>query len=68
MKQKEESDLMRSNTNNWKGIIYFNRNDSRVVVPKMNKYLGWTLNFGNIKTYLGLIAIVAIIVLTKYFL
>ena len=31
-------------------VFYFNPKDKRVVVPKRNKYLGWTINCGNIYT------------------
>lgn len=31
----------------WKwGMFYFNRNDSRIILPKADG-LGWTLNFGH---------------------
>lgn len=32
---------------NWNGFLYFSKEDSRVLVPKKNKYMGWTLNFGH---------------------
>lgn len=34
------------------GMFYFNKEDSRVVVPKRNRLLGWTLNFAVWKAYL----------------
>jgi uncharacterized membrane protein len=43
------------------GIFYFNKKDSRHVVPKINRKLGWTLNFAHITAYLFLIAVAAII-------
>jgi len=49
-------------------IFYFNRSDKRVIVPKRNRLLGWTLNFGQINTYFLLASIIAIVVLTKIFL
>lgn len=58
-------DLNNKNLNNWKGIFYVNSKDSRVIVPKFNPSMGWTLNFGNPLTYLGLLAIVAIVVVAK---
>ncbi|MFW0715356.1 DUF5808 domain-containing protein [Pedobacter sp. N23S346] len=44
---------------NWKlGIFYFNKNDSRLFVPKRIKILGWTLNFANPLSYLIIILII----------
>lgn len=32
--------------NHWKwGVLYFNPDDSRIIVPKRIEWLGWTLNF-----------------------
>jgi uncharacterized membrane protein len=50
----------------WLGIIYFNRKDSRVIVPKRVTGLGWTLNFANPYTYIIIIAIVSIIIGYSY--
>ena len=61
-------DLMSKNSDNWKGIFYVNRKDPRIIVPKINPKLGWTLNFGHIYSYLGLIVIVAIVVAAQYLL
>lgn len=61
------NDLENQNPNNWKGVFYVNRKDSRVIVPKLNPALGWTLNFGNPITYFGIVAIVLIIVVFKLF-
>lgn len=70
MKQKSKKvnyDLMSKNLNNWKGIFYVNPKDPRIIVPKMNPSLGWTLNFGNVYAYLGIIAIILIIIAFQYF-
>jgi hypothetical protein len=32
---------------NWSSGIYFSKADDRLIVPKQNKWLGWTLNFGH---------------------
>ncbi len=55
-------------SNNWIGIIYFNRKDSRVIVPKRVSGMGWTLNFANPYTYIIIIAIVSILVISNYLL
>ncbi len=49
-------------------IFYFNPKDKRAIVPKRNRLLGWTLNFGNIYAYLIFGFFIAIIVLYKNFL
>jgi uncharacterized membrane protein len=59
---------MRNDPGHWKGLFYVNSKDPRVIVPKMNPALGWTLNFGNVYTYLILLAIVSIIVISQYFI
>lgn len=60
--KREDFENMSNDPNNWKGILYVNKKDPRIVVPKLYPLLGWTLNFGNIYTYLAIIAIVLIIV------
>ena len=58
-----------NNPNNYKyGIFYYNTDDSRIFVPKRNKYMGWTLNFGNHFTYLILGAIISMAILFNIFL
>ncbi|RLD88743.1 MAG: hypothetical protein DRJ09_07820 [Bacteroidetes bacterium] len=68
-KGKNESyDLMSKNPNNWRGIFYVNRKDPRIIVPKINPSLGWTLNFGNVYAYIGLMAIILILVAFQFFI
>ncbi len=50
------------------GVFYFNKNDSRVILPKRNPYLGVTLNFASPYTYLSLLAIIAVILIVEYFM
>lgn len=54
---KEDLDKMIQNQENYKflGQIYYNKHDSRLIVPKKFKWLGWTLNFANKLAYLLLI-------------
>ncbi len=61
--KKNESKLNRKNTSNWKGIFYSNKRDYRVIVPKSNPAMGWTLNFANPLTYVLIALVVLIIVL-----
>jgi len=65
MKKKVEKEIAGSgskNPNNWKGVFYVNSKDPRIVVPKINPSLGWTLNFGHKVSYLGIILIILIII------
>ena len=45
------------------GLFYFNKNDKRVIVPKVNRGLGWTINFARPQAYL----VILIIVLAVFF-
>jgi uncharacterized membrane protein len=65
---KEIENTMNKNPNNRKGIFYFNRKDYRLIVPKNNPYLGWTLNFASPYTYLFLIAMLAIVLISEFIL
>ena len=57
------------NAENYKyTIFYFNPKDSRIIVPKRNRLLGWTLNFGQRNTYIIIILIAIIIILSKIYL
>jgi uncharacterized membrane protein len=59
---QEILDSMAKNPSNWRGILYFNRKDPRLIVQKQFPPLGWTLNFANPLTYLLIISIVLIVV------
>ncbi len=51
------------NPDNYKfGILYFNPKDKRIIVPKIDRYRGWTLNFGNKYAYLLAFLIVLVFV------
>ncbi|MBN2636441.1 MAG: hypothetical protein JXR61_09230 [Prolixibacteraceae bacterium] len=44
---------MNTNPENYKwGLIYFNRGDSSIFVPKLLSGTGWTLNFARPESYL----------------
>jgi len=55
-------DSMHKNPDNWKGIFYVNSKDPRIIVPKINPSMGWTINFGHKITYIGIALIIVIIV------
>ncbi len=66
---RNEMDPEVDNPENYKfTIFYFNPKDKRVIVPKRNRLLGWTLNFGIINTYLLLVSIILILLLYKFYL
>jgi uncharacterized membrane protein len=50
MKTKIEKaifETMSKNPNNWNGIFYFNHNDPRILVRKINPGLGWSYNWAS---------------------
>jgi uncharacterized membrane protein len=64
MKSKLEKailDSMIKNPNNyWKGFVYLNRKDPRIIVPRGYSWMGWTLNFASPYSYITLICIILI--------
>ena len=64
--EKEFLDSARKNPGNWKGVFYNNRNDYRIIVPKQNALMGWTLNFSSPFAYIALIAIILIIIVFSF--
>ena len=62
--QNTGKDFEHEKLENWVlGIIYFNRNDFRFMVPKQNPMMGWTFNFAHPIPYLffGFIGLMAYI-------
>lgn len=56
------------NPENYKcSIFYFNPKDKRVIVQKQDRYRGWTLNFGNINTYLIIASVLLAVCLYNFF-
>lgn len=60
--EKEMRKPMTDNPNNWKGPFYFNRKDYRLIVPKSNPTMGWTLNFASPYTFIAIAVIIGIVV------
>jgi len=61
-------DRMRNDPENYKwGIFYFNRKDPRMLVPKRNRLMGWTMNFASPYSYLILIGIAAFAIFMSSF-
>jgi len=69
IKTKFDSELlneMHKNPNNWRGIFYYNHQDTRLVVPKRYPSLGWTFNFANPLSYILLIGLIAAMITISY--
>ena len=63
---KEILDEMSKDLSNWKGPVYFNRKDYRLMVPKRSPAFGWTINFANPYVYIIIIAFILIVIVSKY--
>lgn len=64
-KNTEFLETMRKDLSYWRGPFYFNRNDPRIFVKKLDPSLGYTLNFGNFFSYMLILAFIAIVWLTQ---
>lgn len=66
-KNKNEQELFdnwHDDPANWKlGLFYFNPKDKRIFPPKRIKGLGWTINFANPFSFLGLIGIIILVLI-----
>jgi uncharacterized membrane protein len=49
----------------WRGPLYFNRKDLRLVDPKLHPSLGWTLNFASQGAYIFIAALICLVVIVK---
>lgn len=47
------------------GLFYFNKKDKRVIVPKLNKALGFTVNFARWEAYLAIAIIIVAAILAS---
>jgi uncharacterized membrane protein len=59
---------MSKNPNNWKGIFYYNPQDPRLVVRKVNPRMGWSFNFASPYSYITLGCIILITIAAIIFL
>jgi uncharacterized membrane protein len=45
----------------WKwGVFYYNSEDKRIFPPKRNPWMGWTVNFANIRSVIVMILFITI--------
>jgi hypothetical protein len=70
---KETKEQWRTNPDNWKwGIFYYNKEDKRLLPPKIFKAMGWTINWANPYSILFMLVLIAVIgvigFLTKHYL
>lgn len=65
--KKQNPELMNSDSAKWFGPFYFNKNDSRIIVPKINPSLGGTFNLASPYAIIIIIVIVASIVITSLY-
>lgn len=66
MKSKLKPKRMKENIEYYKwGIFYFNPQDARTFVPKLNRWAGFTFNFASPFTYMIIIGIAAVITLVS---
>ncbi len=59
----QNSDL---NSGKWYGVFYYNPKDSRIFLPKRFG-IGWTLNLGNPYSYVVMVVLIVLIVLSQHF-
>ena len=67
---KETLEKWQKDPNNWKfgHFFYYNKEDKRIFPPKRIPWMGWTVNFANVKSILAFIIILFIVILgAKYF-
>ncbi len=64
--EREILDTMSKDPGNWKGAFYFNKKDSRILVPKLIPSMGYTLNFAHPVSYIGLISILLIVIISAF--
>jgi uncharacterized membrane protein len=65
--KKQNPELMNNDPAKWYGPFYFNKKDSRIIVPKLNPSLGGTFNMASPYAILIFIVIIASIVITAVF-
>jgi uncharacterized membrane protein len=61
LNDQDRYDRMRTDPDNYKwGIFYYNPSDPRIILPKRNMYLGWTLNFANPFSYCFILFVIVL--------
>lgn len=66
--ETEQERQWRLDPKNWVwGMFYFNTEDHRILPPKRIKWMGWTVNFANVKSILFMTILLAALILLGYF-
>lgn len=68
MNSKKTPEMMNNDPGKWFGPFYFNKEDSRIMVPKLNPSLGGTFNMASPYAIVILLVIALSIVLTAIYL
>jgi uncharacterized membrane protein len=66
--QKEIEETMSKDPGNWWGPFYVNKKDSRIMVPKLNPAMGFTLNFASPYAYVTMTGIILVIIAYSIYL
>jgi uncharacterized membrane protein len=64
--EKEIINAMSKDPGNWKRFVYYNPKDYRILVPKQNPSMGWTLNFASRYAYIIMFAVFLIVGVAIY--
>jgi uncharacterized membrane protein len=68
MKSKKDSQYINTMSKNpafWRGPLYFNRKDPRLVIPKLYPSMEWTFNFASPGAYIFIAALICLVVIVK---
>jgi uncharacterized membrane protein len=65
--EKKFLDEMGKDPGNWKGPVYFNRKDPRLIVPKFDPAMGWTFNFASPYSTISIAIVLIIVILSIVF-
>jgi hypothetical protein len=65
----ERLDQLWKDSSNWTGgLFYHSKEDPRVIVPKRQKWRGWTMNFARVSAIPVLILMILFLVAPLYYL
>tara|TARA_R110000868_G_scaffold365881_1_gene628788 strand:- start:552 stop:791 length:240 start_codon:yes stop_codon:yes gene_type:complete len=66
---KETLEKWHKDPDNWKfGIFYYNKADKRLLPPKRQEWMGWTVNFANSKSVLFFVGMMAFFIFVTLFI
>ena len=61
---QEQYDAWTDDPANWKfRILYFNKDDKRILPPKRKRQFGWTINFANPISILAFVGLMVAVIL-----